>query len=217
MIANVFNGIGGPYFIILVVGYFRKMLGIPRSIYLPLLAVLIVNLVILFVFIMITRFLAGRYTMLLAIVLALFVPIVLNRILLWADSTNRKRPVNFILGLLLIYCTFDSFISFGYNKNYIYEAALWVNENSTEQTLVLTNDHATAYFSGRVENYDLVPLNLSEQDILQAVAGSLIVIDSNYDMRALFSTEIISTNVELIKFFPDESDQRLLVYRKLSD
>lgn len=217
LLAKLFNGIGGPFVIILITGLAKKMLNIPRHNFLPLATVLIVNLTILLGFIIVTRFLASRYAMLLSLVLALLVPVVLNRVLIWIESLSNKRAMQGALGALLIYCFIDSFVSFGYNKNYIYEAAQWVNDNSTEDTQVVTNDNSIAYFSGRVEDYDIVQKTLSSQQILQSNAGDLIVIESNIDMQQLLSTEAIKSRIELVKYFPNEGDQRLLVYRRLTD
>lgn len=216
LFANVITGIGGPFLIILLIGYFRKLLTIPKHNFLPLLTVLLANSLILLLFILITRFLSSRYTMLFCIVLSLFVPLVLDRLLQWSEETNRKKVVLNVMGIFLLYCAFDAYISFGYNKSYLYDAADWVALNS-ESNAVITNNHAVAYFSGRVENYDLTMRLLTEEEILLAKAGSLIAVEVTYDMTQLFNNEAINSKVQPIIAFPDETNPRLIVYRKLTD
>jgi len=82
---------------------------------------------------------------------------------------------------------------------------------------VITNNHAVAFFSGQVEDYDLTTRLLTEEGILQAKVGSLIALEVTYDMTQLFDTELISSKVQPFAFFPDESNPRLIVYKKITN
>ncbi|MBL4821710.1 MAG: hypothetical protein JKY98_12090 [Gammaproteobacteria bacterium] len=217
LLANLFNGIGGPFLIVLALGYFRKFLAIERHNFIPLLTILLVNTLILLLFILVTRFLASRYTMLFCIVLSIFVPIVLDRILQRSEGKNNKLLTSRIIAVFLLYCCIDAYITFGNSKNYLYDAAEWVSINSEENTSLITNNHAVAYFSGKKDNYDLTVRNLGEAEILQATKGSLIAVETNVDMTQLFETDAVKSRVEAVITFPDENDQQLIIYRKVVD
>ena len=178
--------------------------------------ILLANSLILFLFILLTRFLSSRYAMVFCIVLSLFVPLVLDRLLQQSKSGNNKELSLRVVGIFFLYCAIDAYISFGTNKNYLYDAAEWVAQNS-EANAVITNNHAIAYFSGRVENYDLTTRLLTEDEILQASAGSLIAVELNYDMTQLLNSDTINSRVQLLVSFPDEASPRLVVYRKLTN
>jgi len=216
LFANVFNAIGGPFLIVLAIGYFRKFLIIPKHNFLPLLAIILANGLLLFIFILMTRFLTSRSAMLLCLILSLFVPLVLDRLLQWSETLDRKQFGLNIIGVFLLYCAIDSYISFAESKNYLYDAADWVAQNN-DANEVITNNHAVAFFSGQVENYDLTTRLLTEEGILQAKAGSLIALEVTYDMTQLFDTELISSKVQPFAFFPDESNPRLIVYKKITN
>lgn len=82
---------------------------------------------------------------------------------------------------------------------------------------MITNNHAIAYFSGREENYDLITHLLTEEEILQASAGSLIAVEVSNDMTQLLNSDTINSTVQPLVSFPDETSSRLIVYRKLAN
>ena len=217
LLANLFNGIGGPFLIVLAIGHFKKLCAIEKHNFAPILAILLVNGLILFLFIIVTRFLSSRYTMLLCLVLALFVPLILDRLLQWSGSAGKKVLVTRLIAVFLLYCAIDAYISFGSTKNYLYDAADWIAENSSPGTMVLTNNTAIAYFSGKVQEYDLTQRNLTEEEVLQTSPGSFIAVETTPVMRQLFQSNAISSRVEQLIAFPDDEEQRLVVYRRIGN
>lgn len=213
--ANLFNGIGGPYLWVLVYGFATRQLKIARSVAVPVLVFLLINTAILFVFLFITRYLSSRYAMLFSLLLALFVPMILARV--WAISIEKQQTlVTRFLIIFLAYCAFDSYLSFGESKDYVFDSIEWITEQSSETTGVVTNSHAVAYFTGRVENYDETLRFLTEQEIIGARENDLIVVEMHYEMTQLVSSASIENLLELEVAFPSNQDQRLAIFRRVN-
>lgn len=215
LLANLFNAIGGPYLIILAIGFVRKNIRFPREVLTPMLAYLLVNISILFVFLFITRFLSSRYAMLFCILLVLFVPLILAQLYRMAKEKGLRNGIRLMM-LFLVYCTIDSYYSFGYSKGFVFDAIDWVEDNANSSAGLVTNNHAIAYYTGRVENYDRVLRNLTEPEILSTKPGDLIVVEINYEMEQLLASDAIALHVQLLIAFPDTSEQKLAIYSRLA-
>ena len=213
MITYLFRGIGAPFLIIMLAGLLSRAWRIPRRQSTPLLTVVMVNGLIAWGFLIATRFLSTRYVMLLCIVLALFIPLLLSRILTMAQA-KHQRYVPKLIGLLLLYCAVDAYISFGANRGYLREAGDWIAQNTPESTRLLTNNRVVAYYSRRVEDYDELQIMLTEDDILQLSAGNLIGFEEDTYTVGLFEREAVQTAVEEVIRFGDESGRQLIIYSR---
>jgi hypothetical protein len=214
MLSYLFRGIGGPFLIIMAAGLLNRTWKIPRRQSAPLLTVILVNGVIVLGFLIATRFLTSRYFMLLCIVLALFVPLMLSRMLTMAQA-KHQRFIPKLIGLLLIYCAIDAYFSFGADRGYLKEAGDWIAQNTSESTTLLTNNRLVAYYSRRVEDYDELQVEISGEDILQLGPGTLIGFEEDTPSVGLFDREPVSTAVEEVIRFGEDSGRQLVVYRRL--
>lgn len=214
LLANLFNGIGGPYFWVLVYGAIQKQLRVSREVAIPVLLFVLVNALVLLGFLFITRYLTSRYAILLSLMLVLLVPQLLAYYL--ENKTPAKRRTAIItLSIFLTYCAFDSYISFGDTKRYVYEAIDWVAQNSDESTRLVTNNHTVAYYSGKVEDYDRITRNLTGEEILLTAPGDLIVVEMNFAMDSLLASPAIAAILEQAVVLPDASDGQLLILRRI--
>ncbi|MEX2131098.1 MAG: hypothetical protein WD772_06385 [Pseudohongiellaceae bacterium] len=214
LLANLFNGIGGPYLIVLGIGVVKRFVSLPRHVALPMIGFMSVNLVILFVFVLITRYLTSRYTMLFCILLSMLVPLVLDRVLVWATEVKREVLVFRLVVFFLFYCAIDAYISFGENKSWVYDASDWIVANSDEDTLLVTNNITIAYQTGKVAEYELTTRNLSPEQIIGAVPSSVIAVELNYFMEQLLAEQSISQRLERVMAFPSLTEPGLVVYRR---
>ncbi|MBT8147899.1 MAG: hypothetical protein KJN90_13665 [Gammaproteobacteria bacterium] len=215
MTTYLFRGIGGPFLIIMLSGIVSRTWRIPVRQSAPLLTVIMVNGLIALGFLVATRFLSTRYVMLLCIVLALFVPLLLSRILTMALA-KHQRFIPKLMGLLLFYCAVDAYISFGADRSYLREAGDWMAQNTPESTTILTNNRVVAYYSNRVEDYDELQITLTEDDILQLTSGNLIGFEEDSSTVGLFDREAVRSAVEeVIRFGDDESRRQLIIYSRL--
>lgn len=214
MIAFLFRGIGGPFLIVVIAGLLNRVWRIPRYQSAPLLVVVLINSLIALGFLVTTRFLSTRYVMLLCIVVALFVPLVLSRLILLARNKGNSKITGRLIGLLLLYCAVDAYISFGADRSYLREAGDWVSQNTPETTELLTNNRVFAYYSRRVENYDDLQIVLTRDQILQLDPGTLIGFEEDTSTIGLFDSPELQSAVDEVIRFGDESERQLIVFKK---
>lgn len=214
LVANLLTGIGGPYLLILIIGFFKNQLRLNRHVALPVLFYLLINFLILLGFIIVTRYLSSRYAMLMCILLALFVPIIVLHILENAKASSRKS-ITYIFAIFFSYCAIDSYYSFGESKSYVKDSIEWIAENTEESAGLLTNNHAVAYFSGKVEDYDLVRRNLSEAEILSSEVGDTIVAELTFETENLLKSQAIANKLKLLASFPSTETQRILLFQRV--
>ena len=215
MIAFLFRGIGGPFLIIMIAGALNRSWQIPRWQAAPLLTTLMINGLIALGFLFTTRFLSTRYVMLLCIILALFVPLLISRLLDIALEKGRQKLTGRLIGLLLLYCAVDAYISFGANRGHLREAGDWIAQNTPESTTLLTNNRIVAYYSRRVENYDKLQIVMTEEDILQLSAGALIGFEEDTSTVGLFDRAAVRPAVTEVIRFGAESGRQLIIYSRL--
>lgn len=214
LLANLYKAIGGPFFIILLIGFFKKHIRLSREIAVPVVSYLLINAVILFAFLYITRFLTSRYAMLFCILLALFIPLIILKILNEVTTGNLKAT-QVLIALFFTYCAIDSYYSFGESKDYVFDSIEWLAENTDDSSGLITNNHAIAYFSGKVEGYDLVPRYLSQEQVLSTIEGDTIAVEINYQMEQLLGNDSVAPYLEFMAAFPDQQNQRVALYRRI--
>ena len=215
LIVKLFEGIGGPFFWLLAYGAFKRTISLQRFKVVPILIFLLTNLTIVFIFITITKFVSSRYSMLFCLALMLFVPLVLDKIVARIQETSLKILGNRVLILFFGYCAFDSFISFGSSKSYINESLAWYQAENPPNKSLITNNHAIAYFSGEIENYDKVSRIISEKEILDLEANDLIFLEMNYETLQVIRRESVAPYINLQAAFPNRENMRLAVYRRV--
>ena len=120
-----------------------------------------------------------------------------------------------VLILFFGYCAFDSFISFGASKSYIKESLAWLETESSLGPQLVTNNHAIAYFSGKVKNYDQVTRFISEGEILELEPNDLLALEMNYEMSQLVEKESLKPYLSLQATFPNSADIQLAIYLRV--
>ncbi|PCJ25445.1 MAG: hypothetical protein COA96_07365 [SAR86 cluster bacterium] len=215
LLATLFKAIGGSYLAVIIFGAFKKHIQLSRYFVTPLIAYLLVNALILFAFLFITKFLTTRYAMLFCIVLAVFVPVILWRVIS-SIRVEKLKAAYIVLALFFTYCGIDSYYSFGGKKDYVLDSINWLSENTTSTSGLVTNNRAIAYSTGKVENYDVVLRLLTEQQVLSGVAGDTIAIEMNREMEGLLSSTSIAPYLKLQTAFPDMQKQRLRIYQRIN-
>ena len=118
--ANLFNGIGGPYFWLLLYGALKKYIKTEQHLVVPVIFYLMINAIIIFGFLYISRYLSSRYAMLFCLLVALMIPIVLSRIIDSFRGRNWGTIGMRVVILFFGYLGFDSFISFGDSKGFVF-------------------------------------------------------------------------------------------------
>jgi hypothetical protein len=214
LLANLISAIGVPYLLVLIMAQLKRKIRLDREIAVPLIFYLCINLIILLGFLLLTRYLTSRYAILMCILLALFVPIVMLHFLESAKPSNQNR-MRIVIAIFFSYCAIDSYYSFGESKSYVRDSIEWIAQNTDEDTGLVTNNHALAYFSGRVESYDLTQRNLSEDEILTSEVGDTIAAELNFETQRLLEREGIAEKLKLLASFPNSEKQRILIFQRV--
>lgn len=215
LVANLLSGIGGPFSLALIYGFFTKSYRFDRSVAVPVITYLLVSGLILFSFILVTRYLSSRYTMMFCIILSLMLPLIFGRLL--EDKQKRKnRRVIAAVAFFFTYCLVDSFFSFGERKDFVNESIEWLAQNTDSNTGLVTNNRAVAYASNKIENYDQTLVNLTPYEILGANQGDLLVIEMRYAMERVLQDQAVADSLSLITAFPSLEEPRMVIYQRIS-
>jgi hypothetical protein len=216
LLANLFNAIGGPYLTVLLLGYFsKKRMSLERHITTPVIFYILINALILTAFLIITRFLSSRYAMLLCIMLVVFVPLIIQHFYSAIKEPSRRKA-QLAFAIFLSYCAIDSYYSFGEEKPYITDSIEWIRENTDTSAKLLTNNHSIAYFSGKVSEYDQVQRNLTEEAIFATGVGDTIAAELTFETKQTLEKSSVSRKIEFLTAFPNEKNQRIVLYKRVN-
>lgn len=198
---------------LLLYGALRKFLRLPQ----PGLAVIVCWLMvaagILLAFILLTRFVTTRYTLLLCTLLLLFVPFVIDRGWSYAISQQRKGFLRWAL-LLAVFAGIDAHLSMGASKQHLDEASEWINASTRSSSALLTNEIHIAYQSGRVSNYDEVRREMPAALIQSATPGTIIAVTPRDSFQAELDAGIRSGSLRLLQQFTAERGDDFMVFEK---
>jgi hypothetical protein len=212
---TLFYTIGGPFFWLLAFGLMRKHIRLNKEKIAPILAVMLTNLFILIVFLYITRFLTGRYALVFGLMTATLIPFLVASIIERNRGGKWEKFSTYFLILFFFYCLIDSYISFGRSKDWLLDAANYVEVQAEPSTQVLTNNHTIAYFSGRVENYDKILREIEAQAILDMAPGTIVALEMYYEMALLIEQESVRPYLQLLQQFPSAEQPQIAIYRRV--
>ena len=216
LLANLVTGVGGPYLIILIIGLFKNRLSLNREVAIPVAFYLCINFLILLGFIIVTRYLSSRYAMLMCILLVLFIPSIVLHLLDNARISGRKSIV-YMVAVFFCYCAIDSYYSFGKSKSYVRDSIEWIAQNTDDSSELVTNNHAIAYFSGKVEDYDLVQRNLTEQEILSSEIGDTIAAELTFQTKNLLERNTVVDKLKVLAYFPKTKTKRIVILERVAE
>ncbi len=176
--AKLFGLLGPIYLVAIFMAILltRKLQIIPRNILYPYLFSLILLTLPVLTFLANRQFLQARYTMLIALMLLLILPAMLN--ILYEKHPNYFCNVWKKLGLiiLLLYVFIDSLVSFGHSKNYMLEGINWLQANASKNDSIYSNNAQLAYLSG---------LNTDWKDSREFQYSGVITSTSRYSFWAV--------------------------------
>ena len=215
LVMTLFYTIGGPFFWLLAFGLMRKHIRWHRAKVAPILAVSLANLFILVVFLYTTKFLTGRYALVFGLMAATLVPFLISSIIERNRGGKWEKFVSYFLILFFFYCLIDSYVSFGKSKDWLLDAAGYVELQAESDTQVLTNNHTIAYFSRQVENYDDIIREIAAQNILDAAPGTIVALEMYFEMSLLVEQESVKSSLQLLQQFPNAGQPKMSIYRRV--
>lgn len=213
LLACIVDSLGLAVAPLLIYGASRRFLRLSQPGLAVIVCWILVAAGILLAFMMITRFVTTRYTLLLCILLLVFLPFVLDRGWSFAVSQQRKGFMRWALFLSLFAAT-DAHLSFGASKQHLDEASQWIMASTRNNVALLTNEIHIAYQSGRVVEYDEVRRDMSGELIAAAVPGTIIAVTPRDSFQRELDAGISSGRLRLLQQFPAERGADLLVLEK---
>ncbi len=213
LIACVVDSLGLAVMPLLIYGTLRRFVRLTQ----PALAVIVcwlaVAALVLVMFMLLTRFVTTRYTLLFAVLVLIFLPFVIDRGWSLAASAGRKDFGRWML-LLLVFAALDAHLSFGASKLHLEQASRWINTSTRPAADLLTNEIHIAYQSGRVDNYDEVRRELPGTNLLAAPPGTIIAVTPRRSFQAQLDAGISNGSLRLLREFPAVRGASLLVFEK---
>lgn len=149
LFAKLVSALSGPYTILLLTTTIKRFPRLSREI-LPIYVTTCCLFLVLFIsWVIVNRFIAGRYVLTLALLLLLLVPQTIYFFYQQAITKGKKKQTAILFGFFCLYFFVDSFISFGMNKSHIKNGLAWMHGNIPNEATLLTNHPQTAYLSGK--------------------------------------------------------------------
>ncbi len=220
LVLKLISGFGVPALLVLAYGL-RQRSGELGSFGTPVIRVVLTYAVIAFIillgFLMLTRFMSTRYTLLFCTLLMLMVPLVVDSALAQARTAAATRVVRGVLGFLALFCAIDAHISFGHSKDFLQQASTWLRDNTEENALVITNSNYVAYHSGRVEEYDKVGRYIDMETLVNAPYDSLLALSIDRDILSYVDEARAFDLLELVVAFPPQGRPEFAIYRRTSE
>lgn len=159
--ANLVLALGPLFTVFLFFGVVTRWNATRQTLNVSWLFYLAGSLLALLIFVSIMQFLTTRYAVMAALLLLALMPLQLDSLYIAARNSGKKHVFHGVFAAMVFYFVIDSLFSFGYSKEYFSEAIDWSHENLGENELILTNSAAIAYHSGRVTEYDDVPMDVA--------------------------------------------------------
>jgi len=213
LMIKLFTGFGWVYLLTILYGLKKRLFRVPQHIAAPMIAYLLIAAGILLAFMLVTRFVTTRYTLLFATIMVLLVPIIVDRAADLALQHNYLRTFNRVAGLLVIYLFVDATVSFGESKRTERNAAQWVQEHIETQPLI-TNSALIAYRAG-MPDYERTADTIDHQLIIDAPSGTRLAFTLRSSDRELMQQYVADSVLAVERIFPAEGPARVAIYRRL--
>ena len=177
----------------------------------------VIAFTILLGFLLLTRFMPTRYTLLFCTLLLLMVPFVIDSALAQTRAPIRARVFRGVLGFLALFCFIDAHFSFGESKVFLQQASSWLLDNTEDDALVITNSNYVAYFSGRVEAYDRAERYIDMETLTDAPYESLLALSTDRDVLSFVDEARAFDLLELVVAFPPQGRPDFVIYRRTAE
>jgi hypothetical protein len=217
LVLKLIFGFGVPALLVLGYGLRQRSGELGSPVMRVVLSYALIAFIILLGFLMLTRFMSTRYTLLFCTLLMLMVPLVVDSALAQARTEAATRVMRGMLGFLALYCAIDAHISFGHSKDFLQQASTWLRDNTEENALVITNSNYVAYHSGRVEEYDMVGRYIDMETLVNAPYDSLLALSIDRDILSYVDEARAFDLLELVVAFPPQGRPEFAIYRRTSE
>ena len=221
LLAKLAAGFGGPVLLVLLYGWRTGTLPLRDPALRPLLWNALIAFGILLGFLLLTRFLSTRYTLLFCVLLLPLLPLVLDSALERLPTLPRARLLRGTALFLLLFCAVDAHISFGRSKHSLEQASTWLREQAATDAVLLTNSNYVAYYSGMVADYDKVYRYVDPSLADTAAPGTLLAMSLDRGMQQWLEERVNTGQLALLAAFPQEDgapdgESDFAIYQRLA-
>ncbi len=217
LLAQLLNGLGVPVLLLLLYGLTKHRQDFLNKDTRVILSFSLVAFAILLAFLALTRFISTRYTMMFSLSVLAVLPLVLDQLLTRIQQMHRRTFANIALIFLFVFSAIDAHISFGGSRNSLQSALDWVATNTQEGDAFFTNSRFIAYYSGRVEDYDVISRYIEEDAIQNAQYGTIFVLMTSSSNDKHIETSVEFQQIEALAAFPNAQEPEVLIYRRLGN
>jgi hypothetical protein len=222
LVVKLVSGFGVPALLVLFYGWRTRTLALASPALRPLLFNAGIAFVVLLAFLLLTRFLSTRYTLLFCLLLLPLLPLVIDTALERLPQLPRAALVKGMAGFLLLFCLVDAHISFGRSKQSLQEASEWLRDNAGAGAVLLTNSNYVAYHSGLVADYDKVYRYVDDSILDSSAPGTLLAMSLDRGVEAQLLARAASGQLLLLAQFPQDAGENtaspdFAIYRHISN
>lgn len=217
LVVKLIAGFGAPALLVLVYGLRQRSCEFTNPSMRVVFSYAVIAFTILLGFLLLTRFMPTRYTLLFCTLLLLMVPFVIDSALAQTRAPIRARVFRGVLGFLALFCFIDAHFSFGESKDFLQQASSWLRDNTEEDALVITNSNYVAYFSGRVEAYDRAERYIDMETLTDAPYESLLALSTDRDVLSFVDEARAFDLLELVVAFPPQGRPDFVIYRRTAE
>ncbi|MDP1931849.1 MAG: hypothetical protein Q8L60_10360 [Gammaproteobacteria bacterium] len=214
LLIKLITGFGAVPLLIILYGLKKRFCELTNPALRPVFCYALIAFVIMLGFLMLTRFMSTRYTLLFCTSLVLLIPLVIDNALLQVRGESAMKITKGVLGFIVLFCAVDAHISFGASKEMLQDASDWIVANTPENVSLITNSSYVAYHSGRVRNYDKISRYVDENTITYAGFGTLLALALDRNVNELLEAARSFQQVELVVQFPAEGEPEFAIYRR---
>jgi hypothetical protein len=214
LLASIIESLGWVAGGFLVYGLYRRSVKVEHTAMNIVLLWIGTALFILVAFMLLTRFMTTRYTLMLGTTLLIFLPFIIDRAWSVAIANGRQKRFFSIVMLAGLFAAIDSHISFGDDKGHLEEALLYVQTQTRQDAPLLTNEIYLAYTSGRVTDYERIHRDMNAQEFIQAPVGTIVAVTVRRSFQPQLEAEIQRGALRLMEVFPAQRGGDLIIMEK---
>tara|TARA_R100001377_G_scaffold60476_1_gene36693 strand:- start:1142 stop:2662 length:1521 start_codon:yes stop_codon:yes gene_type:complete len=217
LLIKLITGFGVPSLLLFLYGYKEDAITLRDPALRITIAYMIIAFAILLAFLALTRFIATRYTLMFCLATLPLLVLTIDKFIEPMQRSARRKLLQGVLTTLALFSVVDAHISFVDSGRSLDEAVQWLRDNGAQSEGVFTNSTYVAYFSGRVEDYNLINRYISAEDIGNTPFGTIVVLTTSRSIDAEIARSTQRQQLELLAAFPDQEDPEILIFRRIDD
>ncbi len=193
-----------------VYGWAKKALGLERREKILWYGLILIQIIILFVFLMNNLFLTSRYVLALCLLILLWAPFGIERLYQKAQTLTRKWHLSVVvaIGCFFIFSLVDNFSHRGAFPQYLWDTSRWLQQHTSVNDRIAVNDNILLYtVKGASPTWDEDLLDMSKESSCQFSAYRYAVVKFHHEDPLAHCSNLI-----LVQSYHNEKDYVANIY-----